>query len=180
VNGCPWPWETRSVYHYTARTGKHTGFSPSTSGQNTESRPRAKAEPSTNGNGDRKSRTTTGWTVWSGALLPARWKAQVLPALKLQVRHAGATIFFGGGFRVPKTVWLNLFTPVRSSSSFVESSTGLGATLKQPDSRELSSFFGAIFSGVTQFDVRPVGWYNRRMEFLGKDRYRQIGASDVV
>lgn len=39
-------------------------------------------------------------------------------------------------------------------------------TVKQPDSREISGFFVAIFSAVTQFDVCPVGWCNCRMEFM--------------
>ena len=46
--------------------------------------------------------------------------------------------------------------------------TGLRVMVKQPDSREIPGFFLAIFSAVTQFDVCPVGWYNRRIEFLGK------------
>ena len=41
--------------------------------------------------------------------------------------------------------------------------------VEQPDSRGISGFFVAILSVVTQFDVCPVGWYNCRMEFFGKD-----------
>jgi len=46
--------------------------------------------------------------------------------------------------------------------------TGLRVMVKQPDSRGIPCFFVAIFSVITQFDVCPVGWYNRRMEFLGR------------
>ena len=35
-------------------------------------------------------------------------------------------------------------------------------------SRKIPGFFAAIFSVVTQFDLHPVGWYNRQMEFLGR------------
>ena len=45
---------------------------------------------------------------------------------------------------------------------------GLRLTVKQPNSRGIPGFFLAIFSVVTQFDVCPVGWYNCRMEFLGR------------
>ena len=55
--------------------------------------------------------------------------------------------------------------------------TGLRVTVKEPDSRGIPGFFVAIFSVVTQFDACPVGWYNCRMEFFGKDRYR--GFSNV-
>jgi hypothetical protein len=48
------------------------------------------------------------------------------------------------------------------------SATGLHVTVKQPGSRGMQGFFVAIFSVVTQFDVCPVGWYNCRMEFLGR------------
>ena len=34
--------------------------------------------------------------------------------------------------------------------------------------RGIPGFFAAIFSVVTPFDVCPVGWYNCRMEFLGR------------
>jgi len=52
------------------------------------------------------------------------------------------------------------------SGSFV--ATGLRVMVKQPDSRGIPGFFLAIFSAVTQFEVCPVGWYNCRMEFLGR------------
>jgi hypothetical protein len=45
--------------------------------------------------------------------------------------------------------------------------TGLGVTVKQPDSRGIPGSFATIFSVVTQFSVCPVGPQNRRMEFLG-------------
>jgi hypothetical protein len=46
--------------------------------------------------------------------------------------------------------------------------TGLGVMVEQPDSQGILCSFVAIFSLATQFDVCPVGWYNRRMEFLGR------------
>ena len=48
------------------------------------------------------------------------------------------------------------------------SATGLHVTVKQPGSRGIPGFFVAIFPVVTRFDVCPVGWYNRRMELLGR------------
>jgi hypothetical protein len=48
------------------------------------------------------------------------------------------------------------------------SATGPHVTVKQPDSCGVPGFFVAILSVVTQLDVRPVGWYNCRMEFLGR------------
>ena len=36
------------------------------------------------------------------------------------------------------------------------------------DSRGVLGFFLAILPAVTQFDVWPIGWYNCRMEFLGR------------
>ena len=52
-------------------------------------------------------------------------------------------------------------TPTPFFSVFTRNTLSSGATV---------SFFSAIFSVVTQFDVCAVGWYNCRMEFFGKDR----------
>ena len=38
------------------------------------------------------------------------------------------------------------------------------ASRKQRYVRPAPGFFAAIFSVAAQFDVRPLGWYNRRME----------------
>ena len=46
--------------------------------------------------------------------------------------------------------------------------TGLGVTVEQPESRGILCFLVAILSLATQFDMCAVGWYNRRMEFLGR------------
>jgi len=43
----------------------------------------------------------------------------------------------------------------RLALQFVD--TGVRGMAKQPDSRGISGFFVAIFSAVTQFDVRLVG-----------------------
>ena len=47
--------------------------------------------------------------------------------------------------------------------------TGPRAPVKHPDSRGVGGFFVAILSVVTQFDACPVGGYNCRTEFFGKD-----------
>ena len=47
---------------------------------------------------------------------------------------------------------------------------GLRVMVRQPDVRWIPAFFPALFSPVTQFDVCLVGWYNCRMEFLGRAR----------
>jgi hypothetical protein len=46
--------------------------------------------------------------------------------------------------------------------------TGLGVMVEQSDSHGSLCFFAAISSLATQFDACPVGWYNRRMEFLAR------------
>ncbi len=46
--------------------------------------------------------------------------------------------------------------------------TGLRLAVKQPDSRGIPGFFVVIVSVVTWIYACPVGWYNRRMEFLGR------------
>ena len=51
---------------------------------------------------------------------------------------------------------------------------GLGVMVEQPDPREILCFVVAIFSLTTKFDVCPVGWYNRQMEFLGRTTFRKI------
>jgi hypothetical protein len=46
--------------------------------------------------------------------------------------------------------------------------TGLRVMVKQPYSRASAGFFVAILSLVTQRDAWSGGWYNCRMEFLGR------------
>ena len=50
--------------------------------------------------------------------------------------------------------------------------TCLRVTVKRSDSPRIPGFFVAIFSGVTQFGVWPVGRCDCRMEFLGRTMSR--------
>ena len=47
---------------------------------------------------------------------------------------------------------------------------GLRVMVKQPGSPGIPGFFVAIFSVAAQLAVRPIDWYNCRMEFFRKDR----------
>jgi len=52
--------------------------------------------------------------------------------------------------------------PPRHSAVFCASSRHekFAPAVNHPDSLGIPGFFVVVFSVVTQFDVRPVGWYN--------------------
>ena len=56
---------------------------------------------------------------------------------------------------------------------------GLGVmSVEQPNPRGIVCICVVIFSLAIQFDVWPFGWYNRRMEFLGRTGgHWEVGAS---